>query len=46
MNIYNIFFVISLFHKFKYRWVSTKYYRTGLKILRNLFLWGEKQETL
>ena len=30
-NVYNIFFFISLFHKFIYQWDSTKYYRTGLR---------------
>ena len=30
-------FFISLFHKFKYRWGSTKYYRTGLRFHETYF---------
>ena len=30
-------FFISLFHKFKYQWGSTKYYRTGLRFHETYF---------
>ena len=37
-NLYNIFnFFISLFHKFIYRWGSSKYYRTGLRFHESCF---------
>ena len=34
-----LFFSISLFHKFKYWWGSTKYYRTCLRFHEIYFSW-------
>ena len=36
-NVYIFYYFISLFHKFIYRWGSTKYYRTGLRFYETYF---------